>query len=120
MNSPVCDEGKQFDLKFHSLTKRHCVGDPLNFWHFECGPVSLGGAHMDFGDEVGHATDDLADELSAPTKTLADRVSEGDTGIGSEMKGGTIEGTEPKLQPSEAYALVLGHRRLRVNSIQIL
>ena len=27
---------------------------------------------------------------------------------------------EPRLNPSEAYALVLGHRRLRVNSVQIL
>ena len=27
---------------------------------------------------------------------------------------------EPKLKPSEAYALVLGHRRLRVNSVKIL
>ena len=67
---------------------------------------------MDFGDEAGHATDDPVDELSAPTGTLADRVPKGDTGIGSEMEGVTIVGTEPKLQPSEAYALVLGHRRL--------
>ena len=27
---------------------------------------------------------------------------------------------EPKFKPSEAYALVLGHRRLRVNSVKIL
>ena len=27
---------------------------------------------------------------------------------------------EPKLKPSEAYALVLGHKRLRVNSVKIL
>ena len=27
---------------------------------------------------------------------------------------------EPRLNPSEAYALVLGHKRLRVNSVQIL
>ena len=27
---------------------------------------------------------------------------------------------EPKLKPSKAYALVLGHRRLRVNSVKIL
>ena len=27
---------------------------------------------------------------------------------------------EPRLNPSEAYALLLGHRRLRVNSVQIL
>ena len=120
MNNPVCDEGKQFDLKFHSLTERHCVGDPLNFWHFECTSVSLGGAHVDFGDEAGHATDDPVDELSGPTETFADRVPEDDTRIGSETMGGTVVGTEPKLQPSEAYALVLGHRRLRVNSVQIL
>ena len=82
--------------------------------------MSLGGAHLDFGDEAGQATEDLVDELSAPTETFTDRVPEGDTGIGSETKGGTVVGTEPKLQPLEAYALVLGHYRLRVNSIQIL
>ena len=30
------------------------------------------------------------------------------------------EAIEPRLNPSEAYALVLGHTRLRVNSVQIL
>ena len=75
---------------------------------------------MDFGDEVGHATDDPVDELSTRTETLADRVPEGDTRIGSETEGVTIVGIEPKLQLSEAYALVLGHCMLRVNSVQIL
>ena len=120
MNSSVYDKGKQFDLNFHSLIGRHFVGGPLIFWHFDRGPVSLGGAHVDFGDEVSHATDNPVDELSAPTETLTDCVPEGDTRFESETEGVIVVGTEPMLQPLEAYALVLGHRRLRVNSIQIL
>ena len=30
------------------------------------------------------------------------------------------EAAEPRLNPSEAYALVLGHRQLRVNFVQML
>ena len=45
---------------------------------------------------------------------------EGDAAFELEREGGTIEGTKPKLHPSEAYALVLGHRMLRVNFVQIL
>ena len=82
--------------------------------------MSLGSVHLDFGDEAGQVTEDPVDELSAPIETLADRVPEDDTGFESKTEGGILVGTEPKLHSSEVYALVLGHRRLQVNSVQIL
>ena len=37
-----------------------------------------------------------------------------------DMTGAGVEACEPRLNLSEAYALVLGHKRFRINSIQIL
>ena len=82
--------------------------------------MSLGGVHLDFGDEAGQVTKDPVNELFAPTEALANREPKGDNGFESETEGGIVVETEPKLLPSEAYALVLGHRRLRVNSVKIL
>ena len=37
-----------------------------------------------------------------------------------DMTGVGVETSEPRLNSSEAYALVLGHRQLHINSIQLL
>ena len=55
-----------------------------------------------------------------PSTTLAVGVIEGEANIIIEPKGGAVVMIEPKLYPSEAYTLVLGHCRLCVNSVQIL
>ena len=120
MNSPDCDEGKLFELKYHSLTERQYIGEPLNFCNFDWDVVALGGVDLDFGDEADRETKDPVDELSTPTTILAVRVPEGDAGFESKTEGGAVVATEPKLHLLEAYALVLGHCRLRVNSVQIL
>ena len=82
--------------------------------------MALSGVDLDFSDKADRETEDLIDELSTPTATLEVRVPKGDAGFESEPEGAAVVAMEPKLHLSKAYALVLEHRRLQVNSVQIL
>ena len=75
---------------------------------------------MVFGGEVECGIEKPVDEPSTPIATLAVWLPKGEVGIEMKLEGGAVVTIKPKLNLLEAYALVLGHCTLCVNSVQIL
>ena len=94
------------------MTERQHYKKLLNFCNIDGDAGALSAVDLDFSDEANRETKNSVDELSTPTATFVVRVPEGDVGFEFKPEGGAVVGTKPKLHPLEAYALVLGHRRL--------
>ena len=72
---------------------------------------------MNFGNKANIVGQEPIDLLTEPTANMADDHEATGAVVAMKPKGGAVVVGEAKLNPSEACALVVGHHRLRINSV---